>query len=555
RGKTAEEDEELAQDLLSDLKERSEHIMLVDLGRNDVNRVCVPKTVTVDSLMHIERYSHVMHIVSNVSGTLRKDKTMYDAFRSIFPAGTVSGSPKIRAMQLISELEQEKRGIYAGAVGYFSYSGNLDTCIAIRTMMFKNGYVHLQAGAGIVYDSVPTSEWNETMHKLNSNLTAIKLAEKYYYSLQQKKIESKTPLLQEVPHEETVSNGAGVESLSTPSKPITNKPTEPSIRPTILIDNYDSFTFNVYQYLSDLGANVIVYRNDEVTVKDCIALNPRNIVISPGPGHPRESGISMDVIRAFAGKVPIFGVCLGEQCMFELYGGTVTYAGEIVHGKTSPIQHDGKGLYAGVSQGLECTRYHSLAGDKKTLPDCLEVTSTTENGIVMGVRHKEFVMEGVQYHPESIASEEGMKMFANFLRWEGGRWDSLKIREDLAVWPRPEDAEGGRGKKRTGEQRTDGIPLSKMSKLNSTAAVNGSNGSSASGGPSILKTIEAKRKNDVASLKSTPGLAEKDLLRSLALGMAPKQIDFPARILASCKTATAVMAEIKRASPSKGAID
>ncbi|KAI8851050.1 anthranilate synthase component I [Chytridium lagenaria] len=168
-----------------DLKERSEHVMLVDLGRNDVNRVCIPNTVSVDSLMHIERYSHVMHIVSHVSGTLRAGKTMYDAFRSIFPAGTVSGAPKVRAMQLIGELEQEKRGAYAGAVGYFSYSGNLDTCIAIRTMMFKDGYVYLQAGGGIVYDSVPEDEYEETVNKLRSNVRAIDMAEKYYLSLQQ----------------------------------------------------------------------------------------------------------------------------------------------------------------------------------------------------------------------------------------------------------------------------------------------------------------------------------------------------------------------------------
>ncbi|KAJ3215736.1 hypothetical protein HDU67_010374 [Dinochytrium kinnereticum] len=185
RGKTPEEDEALAKDLLGDLKERSEHVMLVDLGRNDVNRVCIPNTVSVDSLMHIERYSHVMHIVSHVSGTLRPGKSIYDAFRSIFPAGTVSGAPKVRAMQLIGELEEEKRGAYAGAVGYFSYSGNLDTCIAIRTMMFKDGYVYFQAGGGIVYDSVPEDEYEETVNKLSSNVRAIEMAEKYYLSLQQ----------------------------------------------------------------------------------------------------------------------------------------------------------------------------------------------------------------------------------------------------------------------------------------------------------------------------------------------------------------------------------
>lgn len=185
RGKTPAEDDALAQELLGDLKERSEHIMLVDLGRNDVNRVCDPNTVNVDSLMHIERYSHVMHIVSNVSGKLRPEKTQYDAFRSIFPAGTVSGAPKVRAMEIVYSLEQDKRGIYAGAVGYFGFNGDLDTCIAIRTMLFKDGYVYLQAGGGIVYDSVPEDEYVETLNKLHSNVTALEKAEQFYYDQSQ----------------------------------------------------------------------------------------------------------------------------------------------------------------------------------------------------------------------------------------------------------------------------------------------------------------------------------------------------------------------------------
>ena len=187
RGATVEEDNLLAQDLIMDLKERSEHVMLVDLGRNDVNRVCDPLTVKVDSLMHIERYAHVMHIVSNVSGILREEETPINAFRSIFPAGfeislgTVSGAPKIRAIQIIRELEKEKRGVYAGAVGHFDYSGGLDTCIAIRTMLFKDGHVYLQAGGGIVHDSNPEDELQETVNKLRSNVVAIEKAEKRYH--------------------------------------------------------------------------------------------------------------------------------------------------------------------------------------------------------------------------------------------------------------------------------------------------------------------------------------------------------------------------------------
>ncbi|KAJ1939561.1 anthranilate synthase / indole-3-glycerol phosphate synthase, partial [Linderina macrospora] len=186
---------------------------------------------------------------------------------------------------------------------------------------------------------------------------------------------------------------------------------------TILLDAYDSFTFNLYQYLSKAGAEVQVFRNDKITLDEIIALNPRNIVLSPGPGHPREDpGVCYEVLEHFQGKIPILGVCLGQQMMYEHYGGTVGYAGEIQHGKTGLVTHDGQGLYKGVGQMFPVTRYHSLAGDPATLPECLEVTSWTPNGIIMGVRHKTYAVEGVQYHPESILSENGLRMFANFLK-------------------------------------------------------------------------------------------------------------------------------------------
>lgn len=177
RGSTPEEDDALAEELLADEKERAEHIMLVDLGRNDVGRVAKPGSVNVDSLMHIEKYSHVMHIVSHVSGKLRDDRTMFDAFRSVFPAGTVSGAPKVRAMEIIAELERERRGVYAGAVGYASFTGSLDTCIAIRTMVLKDGVAYLQAGGGIVYDSVPKTEHQESVNKMRALMRAIDQAE------------------------------------------------------------------------------------------------------------------------------------------------------------------------------------------------------------------------------------------------------------------------------------------------------------------------------------------------------------------------------------------
>ncbi len=177
RGATPEEDERLAAELLADEKERAEHIMLVDLGRNDIGRVARPGTVRVDSLMHIEKYSHVMHIVSNVSGELAPGKTRFDAFRSVFPAGTLSGAPKVRAMEIIAELEPSRRGIYGGAVGYASFAGSLDTCIAIRTMVVRDGIAYLQAGGGIVYDSVPATEYMETVNKMRALMRAIDQAE------------------------------------------------------------------------------------------------------------------------------------------------------------------------------------------------------------------------------------------------------------------------------------------------------------------------------------------------------------------------------------------
>jgi len=190
---------------------------------------------------------------------------------------------------------------------------------------------------------------------------------------------------------------------------------------TLLIDNYDSFTYNLYQFLSELGAEVVVRRNDQVTIDEIRAMAPDHIVISPGPGDPGDAGISRDVIREFAGEIPILGVCLGHQCIYDVYGGTVAGAGEILHGKLSSIHHDGKGVFAGLPPDYHAVRYHSLAGTPPTLPDALEVTAKTDSGIIMGVRHKELTVEGVQFHPESVGTEYGHELLKNFLAMEGGR--------------------------------------------------------------------------------------------------------------------------------------
>ncbi|MGI8927139.1 MAG: anthranilate synthase component II [Tepidiformaceae bacterium] len=191
---------------------------------------------------------------------------------------------------------------------------------------------------------------------------------------------------------------------------------------TLLIDNYDSFTYNLYQYLAELGAEVVVRRNDQVTIEECSALAPDHVVISPGPGDPGGAGISRAVVRAFASKVPVLGVCLGHQCIYDTFGGTVARAGEIKHGKKSAIRHDGRGVFEGIPDGFAAVRYHSLAGTPQTQPAELEVSATSESGVIMGVRHRQWTVEGVQFHPESIGTEYGKELIANFLRLEGGRW-------------------------------------------------------------------------------------------------------------------------------------
>lgn len=183
----------------------------------------------------------------------------------------------------------------------------------------------------------------------------------------------------------------------------------------LLIDNYDSFTYNIYQYLGCLGAKVKVVRNDAITVKDVARLKPEAIVLSPGPGTPDESGITLETITTYAGKVPILGVCLGHQSIGQAFGGKVIRAGKLMHGKTSTIKHSNKGVFKGLPNPLEVTRYHSLIVERKSLPDCLEVTATTDDGLIMGLRHKRFLVEGVQFHPESYVTQKGMDMLQNFL--------------------------------------------------------------------------------------------------------------------------------------------
>ncbi|MBI2304013.1 MAG: aminodeoxychorismate/anthranilate synthase component II [Chloroflexi bacterium] len=183
----------------------------------------------------------------------------------------------------------------------------------------------------------------------------------------------------------------------------------------LLIDNYDSFTYNLFQYLSELGAEVRVVRNNKITLEEVEALSPERFVISPGPGTPDKAGISNQLIQRFAGRRPILGVCLGHQCIGQVYGGQVVRAGQVMHGKSSTIHHDGRGVFQGLPNLFSAIRYHSLVVDRGTLPDCLEVSAWTPEGVIMGLRHKEHLVEGVQFHPESIMTKVGKDLLRNFL--------------------------------------------------------------------------------------------------------------------------------------------
>ena len=184
----------------------------------------------------------------------------------------------------------------------------------------------------------------------------------------------------------------------------------------LLIDNYDSFTYNLVQAFAAHGAEVMVYRNDMITVDEALALEPTHLVISPGPGRPEDAGVSLQMIAAFAGKIPVLGVCLGHQCIVQQQGGEIVRAERLMHGKTSEIKHDGKTVFDGISQPFEVGRYHSLCAEIESLPDKLEVTAETDSGVIMGVRHKSLQIEGVQFHPESVLTPEGDTLMTNFMR-------------------------------------------------------------------------------------------------------------------------------------------
>ena len=352
--------------LLSSEKDRAEHVMLVDLGRNDLSRVCRAGTVRVARSLEIERFSHVSHLVSEVVGELRDGVTPFDVLRACFPAGTVTGAPKVRAMQIISELEGYRRGPVRGR-------GRL------RPPGRDDGHVHRVAHDGGRGRRRPPPGGGGRGGRLRPGGRAPRM-----------------------PREARRARGR-------------DRARRGGVRVKLLmIDNYDSFTWNLVHLFEELGADVDVFRNDAITVEEAEALAPDRLVISPGPGRPEDAGVSVDLIRALGPNVPTLGVCLGHQAIVEAFGGRVGRAQALLHGKSSVVRHDGEGVYAGLPEEIEAGRYHSLAA--LDVPDELVVTARTEDGEVMGVRHRVHRIEGVQFHPESVLTPSGPELAANFLR-------------------------------------------------------------------------------------------------------------------------------------------
>ncbi len=388
RGEGAE-DEALEQELLSDPKERAEHTMLVDLVRNDVARICQPGTTRVAEAYSVERYRHVMHLVSSVTGHLRPETNLRDWLVALFPGGTITGAPKLRAVQRISEVEPAPRGPYTGSAGYLSLSGSAAWNILIRTLVLEGGHASVSAGSGIVADSDPAREWIEAGNKARALLEAA-----------------------------TGDTGGGsttrLGQVSQHGRWAPPKAPRQVDARVLVIDNEDSFVYNLADYAAALGAQVRVLRNDGDWRRAIREFQPTHIIISPGPGRPEDAGCSIDVVRAMSGQVPILGVCLGEQAIAVAFGGRVVQH-QPVHGKTSPVVHEGAGILAAAPQPWIATRYHSLTVSPHGLPTELEVTARLEDGTIMGLQHRQHPTVGLQVHPESLSTDRGLEIVLAFL--------------------------------------------------------------------------------------------------------------------------------------------
>jgi anthranilate synthase len=373
------QDEKNIRALLSSTKEESELTMCTDVDRNDKSRVCEPGTVKVIERRMIEKYSGLFHTVDHVEGFLAEGFDSLDAFLSHMWAVTLIGAPKKAAANAIERLEKSERCWYGGAVGMLSLNGDMNTGILIRTTYLRDGYATYPAGATLLYDSDPASEEAETRLKANS----------FFRLLGPQAVASAA---EEVP------------------EPISVK--------LLLIDNDDCFIHTLANYARQAGAEVVTYRAG-VPFEVLDAVQPDMILISPGPGRPADFGVPDLVRHAARAGVPVFGVCLGLQGIVEAFGGELGVLPYPMHGKPSLVRHHGAGVFAGLPEEIEVGRYHSLFAIPEHLPASLEVTAQSDDGIIMGVRHRELPIEAVQFHPESIltaANDTGLKMMRNALR-------------------------------------------------------------------------------------------------------------------------------------------
>jgi anthranilate synthase/aminodeoxychorismate synthase-like glutamine amidotransferase len=341
------DDAKFAQKLINDEKENSEHVMLVDLARNDLSRHC--SEVGVENYKQIQFFSHVIHLVSKVCGKIKNNISSMQIVADTFPAGTLSGAPKFKAMELIEKYEKTNRSFYGGAIGFMDFKGNYNHAIMIRTFLSCNQELHWQAGAGIVTKSSPNK-----LQKI----------------FKMKKV--------------------------------------------LVVDNYDSFTYNLVHYLEDLNCKVLVKRNDQIKIETVADFD--KIVLSPGPGIPEEAGLLKDIIKTYAPSKSILGVCLGMQAIGEVFGAKLFNLNNVYHGIQTEVKIISKSddLFKNLGNKILVGRYHSwvVKIDKSS---CLEVTCIDEKNEVMAIKHKNFDVKGVQFHPESVLTPKGKIILKNWV--------------------------------------------------------------------------------------------------------------------------------------------
>lgn len=377
-------DHDLIRDLLNSPKEESELTMCTDVDRNDKSRVCEPGSVRVIGRRLIERYAGLFHTVDHVEGTLAEGFDSLDAFLSHMWAVTMIGAPKKAAAQAIENLEKNARGWYGGAVGMLSLNGDMNTGILIRTVHLKNGIARYPAGATLLYDSIPEAEEQETRLKATG----------FFRSLQARPKSVAGPVLVD-------DAGRGVKLL--------------------LVDNDDCFIQTLANYARQTGADVVTYRSG-FPLSLINEIRPDIVMISPGPGRPIEFNVPQTARHAAALGIPVFGVCLGLQGIVEAWGGELGVLPYPMHGKPSWVEHRNLGVFEGLPPKVKVGRYHSLYALRDKLPSCLEITAESEDGIIMGVRHRDLPVEAVQFHPESLLStdgEHGLQMVRNMVRIYG----------------------------------------------------------------------------------------------------------------------------------------